>query len=252
MNITFRKAEKRRAKLRLALISPSGHGKTFSALRIAKGMGGKVALIDTESGRGDLYGSKFDYDIVTMSAPYLPEKYIEAMKSAEDAGYDTIIIDSLSHAWAGQGGLLDQQGKEADTGVNSFAAWRKITPKHNALVDAIIASKMHVIATMRAKVDYVLETNEKGKQVPKKVGLAPIQREGLEYEFTCVLDLFDNHTCKASKDNTDLFHDDIFMPSEETGQKLMLWLNDTTFKEEPKVETDHARKMREAKESVKV
>ena len=152
MEISFRKATRKSAKLRLALIAPSGHGKTYGSLLIAKGLGGKTAMIDTESGRGELYAKEFDYDVVTMSAPYLPEKYIAAIEAAEVAGYDNLIIDSLSHAWAGSGGLLDQQGHIADSGKgNSFTAWRTITPKHNALIDKIIGSKCHIIATMRAK-----------------------------------------------------------------------------------------------------
>lgn len=257
MQISFRKAEKKRSKLRLALIAPSGFGKTYSALRIATGLGGKIAMIDTEAGRGDLYGSKFSYDIVTMSAPFMPEKYIAAIKSAEEAGYDTVIIDSLSHAWAGDGGLLDQHGKIADTGKNSFAAWRTITPKHNQLIDAIVGSQCHIIATIRAKQDFVPTQDENGKTVIKKMGLAPVQRDGLEYEFTCVLDLYDNHTSKASKDNTDTMKDSIFVPSEETGKQLKTWLDEETpaveenNTEEVKKETAHAKKMREAAELAK-
>lgn len=226
IQVQFRKAERRKAKLRLALIAPSGYGKTFSALRIAQGIGGKVAMIDTENGSGDLYADRFGYDIITMSPPYLAEKYIAAIKAAEAAGYDVLIIDSLSHAWSGEGGLLDRQGKIADSGkANSFTAWRTITPLHNQLVETILASKLHVIATMRAKTEYVVEQNDRGQSVPKKVGLAPIQRDGMEYEFTLVMDVDKNHFGTPSKDRTSLFDGQFVRMDEEVGKKLVEWLD---------------------------
>lgn len=219
MPIEFRKAERSQAKLRLALIAPSGYGKTYSALRVAKGLGGKVAMLDTENGSGDLYAKDFEYDILPMNAPFEPVKYVQAIKAAEKAGYDTIIIDSLSHAWAGTGGLLDKHGSIADKGGNSFAAWRKVTPDHNGLVDAILQSKIHVIATMRSKVDYSMEG---GKVV--KLGLAPVQREGMEYEFTVCFDLDKKHKGEASKDRTGIFDNRVVPMTEEVGKQLKEWL----------------------------
>ena len=231
MQITFRKAERKKAKLRLALVAPSGHGKTYSSLLIAKGLGGKVAMIDTENGSGDLYEKEmkekynFEYDIVTMNAPYMPEKYIAAIKAAEDAGYDTLIIDSLSHAWSGEGGLLDQQGKIADSGKgNSYTAWRTITPKHNQLVETILSSKLHIITTLRAKTEYIIE-EENGRKTPKKVGLAPVQRDGLEYEFTVVMDVDKNHVASTSKDRTGLFDGQFVKLDEKVGEQLKEWLD---------------------------
>jgi hypothetical protein len=224
----IRKAERKKAKLRLGIAAPSGAGKTYSALLLAFGLGGKVGLIDTEHGSGDLYANLGDYDIIPIEAPYTVAKYLEAVKAFEDAGYTTVIIDSLSHAWAGDGGLLDKQGKIADRGVNSFAAWRSITPEHNQLVDAMLQSPCHIIATMRAKQDYVLEINDKGKQQPKKVGLAPVQREGMEYEFTVMLDVDMNHIASASKDRTQLFDGRFFKIDQETGKELLSWLESGT------------------------
>lgn len=220
----IRKAERRKAKLRLGIAAPSGAGKTYSALLMAFGLGGKIGLIDTEHGSGDLYADLGDYDIIPIEAPYSVIKYTQAIKEFEKAGYSTIIIDSLSHAWSGDGGLLDKQGKMADRGTNSFAAWRTITPEHNSLVDAMLSSPCHIIATMRAKQEYVLETNDKGKQQPKKVGLAPVQREGMEYEFTVMLDVDMNHIASASKDRTSLFDGQYFKISQETGKTLLAWL----------------------------
>lgn len=231
MPIQFQKASRKKAKLRLALIAPSGNGKTYSALEIASGLGGKVAMIDTENGSGDLYADKFEYDTVQMNAPYLAEKYVRAIKAAEEAGYDVLIIDSLSHAWAGEGGLLDQQGKIADSGRgNGYTAWRTITPKHNQLVETILSSKMHIIVTIRSKVDYILEDGPDGKKIPKKVGMAPIQREGIEYEFTVVFDIDKNHVGSASKDRTGLFDGQFPKMDKEIGKQLLTWLNEESPK----------------------
>lgn len=220
----IRKATRRKAKLRLGIAAPSGAGKTYGALLLAFGLGGKIGLIDTENGSGDLYAHLGEYDIISLQAPYEVAKYRKALKAFEEAGYTTVIIDSLSHAWAGEGGLLDKQGKIADRGGNSYTAWRQVTPDHNALVDAILQSPCHVIATMRSKTEYVLETNDKGKQTPKKVGMAPIQRDGMEYEFTVMLDVDINHNASASKDRTELFDGKFFKLSPETGKTLLNWL----------------------------
>lgn len=220
----IRKAERKKAKLRLGIAAPSGAGKTYSALLLAFGLGGKIGLIDTEHGSGDLYAHLGDYDIISIEAPYTVNKYTQAIKAFEQAGYNTVIIDSLSHAWSGDGGLLDKQGKMADRGTNSFAAWRTITPEHNALVEAMLSSPCHVIATMRAKQEYVLETNAKGKQEPKKVGMAPVQREGMEYEFTVMLDVDMQHVASASKDRTSLFDGQYMKITPDTGKMLLAWL----------------------------
>ena len=222
----FRKAERRKAKLRLGITGVAGSGKTYGALLVAFGLGGKIAMIDTENGSGDLYSALGDYDICSLSAPFTVQKYIEAIKTAENAGYDIIIIDSLSHAWAGEGGLLDMQGKIADSGrKNSFAAWREVTPLHNKLIDTMLASKCHIIATMRSKTDYVQVENEKGRMEIRKVGLAPVQRDGMEYEFGVVFDLGINHIVNVSKDRTSLFDGEVFKLSQETGQALKKWLD---------------------------
>lgn len=220
----IRKAERKKAKLRLGLAGPSGSGKTMGALKLAFGLGGKTGLIDTEHGSGDLYAHLGDYDVITLEAPFTVAKYLEAIRAFEAAGYGTIIIDSLSHAWSGDGGLLDKQGKIADKIGNSYTAWRTVTPEHNALVDAMLQSDAHIIATMRAKTEYVLETNDKGKQAPKKIGMAPVQRDGMEYEFTVFLDIAIDHTATASKDRTSLFDGEYFKISDKTGKKLLAWL----------------------------
>jgi len=220
----IRKAVRQKAKLRLGIAAPSGAGKTYSSLLLAMGLGGKIGLIDTESGSGDLYAHLGDYDIIPITAPYTAAKYREAIKAFEQAGYSVIIVDSLSHAWAGEGGLLDKQGKIADGGGNGFAAWRKVTPDHNALVEAMLQSPCHIIATMRSKQEYVLEKDDKGKMAPKKVGMAPVQREGMEYEFTVCFDMDVEHNAHATKDRTSLFDGLYFKITQDTGKKLLAWL----------------------------
>jgi hypothetical protein len=225
---TFRKAERKKARLRLGICGPSGAGKTKSALLIADGLGGKVALIDTENGSGDLYADEHQYDVAPLAPPYTPERYVALLHTAEKAGYDVVVLDSITHAWAGQGGLLDEHDKvaKASRSGNSYMAWREITPKHNAFIEAMLSSPCHVIATMRSKVDYILEDSGNGKQRPRKVGMAPIQREGMDYEFTTVFDLsVPDHLATVSKDRTSLFDGKPpFKPDAGTGQQLVDWL----------------------------
>lgn len=232
----FKRAERKKAKLRLALCAPSGAGKTYSALKIAQGLGGKIAMIDTEHGSGELYADMCEYDVLQLDPPYTPQKYIEGIKAAENAGYDIVIVDSLSHAWAGEGGLLEEVDKKAKASRsgNSYTAWRDVTPLHNQLVNAMLTSSCHIIATMRSKVAYEMQTNNNGKMSPVKIGLAPVQREGMDYEFTVVLDIsVEGHYATASKDRTSLFDGQTFIPSHETGEQLMQWLN--TGAEPPKM-----------------
>jgi len=224
MAAIFTKANRKRAKLRLGISGPSGSGKTFSSLLIARGLGEKIAMIDTEHRSGELYDDITNYDVCTIEAPFTPDKYTEAIKAAESAGYGTIIIDSLSHAWAGEGGLLDLQGKIVDSGKgNSYTAWRFVTPKHNALVEAMLQSKCHIIATMRSKMAYALQQNGNKSEVVK-VGMEPIQRDGTEYEFTICFNIAIDHTASASKDRTRLFDGQFFKITPETGTKLKTWL----------------------------
>lgn len=222
----FKRAERKKAKLRLAMCAPSGAGKTYSSLLLAQGLGGPIAMIDTERGSGELYSNLCEYDVCQIAPPYTPQKYVDAIKAAEKAGYNVVIIDSLTHAWAGQGGLLEDVDKRKSKPGNDFAAWREVTPQHNALVDAMLQSTCHIIATMRTKTAYDMVKDERsGKVKPVKIGLSPVQRDGMEYEFTVVLDIeLDRHFATASKDRTSLFDSQVFVPSVETGELLREWL----------------------------
>lgn len=231
----IRKAQRKVTKARVGITGPSGSGKTLSALLMGFGMTGdwdKVGLIDTENKSADLYAETMkagvhipEFPKIDLEPPYTTEKYIEAIKAFEDYGVGVIIIDSLSHAWAGEGGLLEQKDQVAKgAGKNSYTAWAEMTPKQNKMVEAILKAKCHVITTMRSKTEYVLEANDKGKQVPRKVGMAPVQRDGLEYEFTMVVDLTADHIATVSKDRTGIFDGQYFTPSVDTGKTLLEWL----------------------------
>lgn len=197
----FTPAKRDQLKLRMALCGPSGSGKSYSALRFAFALGAKVAAIDTEHRALSKYqglnpdGVQWNFDVLEL-AHYAPTNYTAAIKEAGRLGYDVIIVDSLSHAWEGAGGALDQIDKK---GGNKFTAWKDVTPQHRGMVDAILGAPLHVIATMRTKTEYVLETNEKGKTVPVKIGTQPVQRVGMEYEFDVVADMDLSHVLTVSK-----------------------------------------------------
>ena len=228
-------AERKSAKLRMALTGPSGSGKTFSALLLARGLVNsweKILLIDTENGSGHLYAALGPYHVLGLAAPFSPERYIEAIQTAVKAGFEVIIIDSLTPEWTGDGGILDVQGKLADTKYrgNSWSAWREVTPKHNALIETIQQSPVHMIATLRVKVEY-LQSDENGKKKIQKIGTAPVQREGLEHEFDLVFDLNAEHWAYSSKDRTSLFDSQSLRLSEEVGISLRNWLSPQLQKE---------------------
>ena len=228
------------AKLRLAISGPSGSGKTYSALHVAKGLVSswdKICIIDTENGSAHMYAAFGPYRVLALSAPYTPERYIEALHIAIAAGFEVVILDGISQEWSGEGGILDLQGKLADTKYrgNSWSAWREVTPRHNALVEAIQQSSAHVIATLRVKTEY-LQTEEFGKKQIKKVGLAPIQRENVEYEFDLVFDLSAEHLAYASKDRTGLFDGRSLKLTSEVGHTLRHWLSPVPAVSAPPVE----------------
>lgn len=229
--MAFIKAERKRGRARIGLVGPAGAGKTHSALLLAGGLadGGKIAIIDTEHHSAELEAGKPgipEYDVMTLDPPFDTVRFSTAIAEAEQEGYSVLIIDSLTAPWSGKGGLLEQHQMLCERGTNSFAAWSKITPKQEALVNSILSSGMHIISTMRAKTEYVLETNEKGKSSPRKVGLAPQQRDNLEFEFTVVFEIDQKtNTAVCSKDRTSLFQG--MSPTRlnrETGEQIRKWL----------------------------
>lgn len=236
--VDFETVTRQKSKLRMGLVGTSGSGKTLSSLYIAYGITNdwnKIALIDTEHERGRFYANRSDLPTPTgaflyqsLSAPYSPDKYIDYVISAAKAvGPDgVIIVDSLSHAWDNEGGVLDIKNEIARTKTNNngFSAWDEAGKIQNRLINSILSVNAHTIVTMRAKMAYAMEQNEKGKTVPVKIGLAPVQRENAEYEFDVVMNISRDHTACTSKDTT--FLDNfcgIIIP--EIGKQLHEWLD---------------------------
>jgi hypothetical protein len=209
--------------MKMGIQGPSGSGKTYSALLLAYGLvkdWDKVAVIDSENHSADLYAHLGDYAVVSIGPPFSPAKYIEAISLCEAAGMEVVIIDSISHEWDSAGGILDQHSAMMG---NSFTNWAKVTPLHNGFVNKILQSPAHIIATIRSKQDYIL-SERNGKMVPEKVGLKGVTREGMDYEFTIVLDLDLKHNATASKDRTGLFMDKPqTIITEQTGELIKTW-----------------------------
>ncbi len=218
--------------LRLGLDGPSGSGKTYTALKLATELGyERIGIIDTENKSARRYAKTFAKRFHALELDHFaPRDYIEAIKAAEAAGIEVLIIDSLSHAWMGRGGVLemvDQSARRQARGnaPNSFSGWREVTPEHNRLVDALIHCPMHLIVTMRVKTEYVVEQDGRGKAAPRKVGLAPVQREGLEYEFDVMGDLSPDHDLVITKSRCPAIADQVISkPGAELAKTLRAWL----------------------------
>lgn len=220
----LRKATRKKAKLKIGLSWPSGSGKTMSSLKLARGLAtswDKVAIIDTENWSGELYSHIGEYNAITLTE-FKPSDYINAIKLAEDAWMEVIIIDSITHEWKY---LLDQVDKitQASASKNSYTAWAKITPHHDNFVQTILQAKCHIITTVRSKQDYDMSKNDYGKTVVTKVGMKTETRDWFEYELTVSLDIDIKHNATASKDRTWLFDWEVFTISEDTGKKLLEW-----------------------------
>lgn len=217
------KATRKKVKLRLGLSAVSGGGKTMSALLLANGLVGnwdKIAVIDTENNSASLYSHLGDFNTIELTAPYTPERYIQAIKACEDAGMECIIIDSITHEWDGKGGILEIHSSM--TG-NSFTNWATLTPRHQKFIDAILQSKCHVITTVRRKTEYEM-IKDGTKTKVEKAGLKEVTREGFEYELTVNFNIDEKHNCTASKDRTGLFMDKPFFTiTPETGKLIRDW-----------------------------
>lgn len=228
-----KKAVREKIYVKMALMAPSGGGKTYGSLRVATGMAeeikketgkdAKILLANTEAKRGYYYANEFNYDIVDIEPPHNPEKYVELIDFAVQEGYDILIIDSSSHEWEGKGGCLELHQQAGGT----YQAWSKVTPRHNKFIQAIADSPIHIIATMRGKDQYEMTKDEKGRATVQKLGIGGKQRDGFEYEFTCTF-LIDQATNTATiqKDNTHIFNKEgLTILSEEHGHKIIQWAN---------------------------
>lgn len=244
MTFQIRRAERKQARLRLGLCGPSGSGKTYSALKLAAGLvagtDGKIVVIDTERRSASLYADITEYDVLDLAPPYSPERYREAIAQACDyvGRNGVVIIDQISHAWAGEGGLLEYVDALKTTARNGLSPWAHATPEQNRLVDSMLRAPCHIIATMRSKVEWVLEVVE-GKNgtkstKPRKVGMAPVQRDGIEYEFTTMLDIdAESHAAVSTKDRSRIFANRIVKLDETIGRELRAWLESGAPDDEP-------------------
>lgn len=228
MAVQFTKATKRKAKARIAITGPAGSGKTYTALRVASAMCTKLAVIDTEHGSASKYASDFTFDVLELNE-FHPNNYVEAIKAAADAGYDGLVIDSASHEWSGKGGcleLVDMYAKRRSG--NTYAAWADVTPLHTGFIEAIHSAPMHVFANFRSKMDYLQSEDPKtGKKVIQKVGMAPITRDGAEYEFDIVGDLDLEHNMVITKSRCKALADKMIpFPGEQFAKAVSEWLTD--------------------------
>ncbi len=220
MTIIFKTATKQQAKARLLCAGASGSGKTTAALTLAAAIGKRIAVIDTEAGSASLYADRFAFDVLELAPPYEPERFIEAIAAAEEAGYDVIVLDSITHEWSGPGGCLDIKIKMGDR----FQDWAKVTPRHDRFIQAMMRSKSHIIATVRSKQGYSMD--ERGKV--QKTGMDPQQRDGIDFEFTVCWNINAQHMAEAQKDRTRLFDGKPELITKETGKRLADWLNSGT------------------------
>lgn len=225
----FQKATKKQARLRMTIVGPSGSGKTYSALSIASAMGGRIAVIDTEHGSASKYAGIFQFDVLELTT-FAPANYVAAISDAVAEGYDIIVIDSLSHAWMGKGGALEMVDKaaKASRSGNSYVAWGEVTPEHNKLIEAIVSARAHVFFTMRVKQDYAQERNERtGKTEIRRVGLAPVQRDGMEYEADVLGEMNLNNVMTITKSRCpELMGKAFDKPGAELAATLKAWLSD--------------------------
>jgi len=256
----MKKARRVQAKIKLAIAGISGSGKTMSALLMAYGMvkeshpgisdseaWEKICLIDTENGSGSLYSKAKvkgttttigEYYTIDIEPPFTVDKYIESIKTAEENGIEVLIIDSVSHAWAGEGGALDKQAAIAANSPsgNSYTAWRQPKKDQSQLMNTILQCKMHVISCIRAKTEYVQDKDDKGKTRVRKVGLGLITQGETDYEYTTVFMLNQEHIASSTKDRTGRFDGQYFVITPDTGREVIRWLDDAPPAEEPKPE----------------
>lgn len=217
------------SKAKVAFIGPAGAGKTYTALVTAGQLGSKILVIDTENKTSTKYTRQMPFHFDVMSLPdYSIKTYIDALEFAEGQGYDVVIVDSLSHAWAGKGGALEQaEAAKAKYSGNKFAGWSDVTPLQNRLIDTILNYPSHLIATMRMKIEYALITDDNGKQKPQKLGLGVVQRDSFEYEFDIIAQMDVEHNLIVTK--TRCFELDGYIrnkPGVEFGQTIAAWVND--------------------------
>lgn len=245
MAFVVTKASRTKGKLRIGLFGVAGSGKTFSALRLAYGLckdWGKIGYIDTEHGSAALYaGATKDgftvgqFNHGDLKPDYTPEAYVDAIKVMESFGCEVIIVDSISHEWNGKGGLLEIVDKIGATKYrgNGLAAWKDATPRHQRFIDAMLMSTAHVITCGRSKMEYAQGENASGKKTVEKLGMAPVTRDGFDYEMTVTFDISQNHHAVSTKDRTSLFDGkDPMVLTEKHGEQIHEWYESGTAQAE--------------------
>lgn len=265
MALSFKKAVRKRVRLKIGMSAPAGGGKTLSSLILAYGLlkgehpdwsdeqiWGAICIMDSENASAELYtgydvvksGVRIgEFNVIPMEAPFTADTYISGINLAKENGIEVCIIDSLTPLWNGVGGMLEKQGNISKRSGNSYTAWREITPEFNRFVDTMLQTDMHIIATMRSKTDYVQEKDDKGHTTIKKVGLAPVMRDGMEYEFSIFLDIDTDHMADVSKDRTGVvekyadLHSKYFTVTPELGKSIADWLSGgATVEKKPEME----------------
>lgn len=223
----FIPAEKSQLKARILISGAAGSGKTMAALELASALGSRVAVIDTENGSAALYSDKYKFEMLNLQPPYPPEDFVQAIKVAENSGFDVIVVDGITPEWSGSGGCLDLHTKLG----GRFQDWAKITPRHRGFIQKILECSTHIICTCRSKQGYAMD--EQSKKVTK-LGMAPEQRDGLDYEMTLVFNIINQtHLAEATKDRTGLFDGKQFLISKNTGLEILEWLNSGTPAKSP-------------------
>lgn len=256
--MSFKKASRKNVKAKLLMTGPAGSGKTYSALLMARGLigpGGRIGLIDTERQSAEIYSDLTEFFVSPLTPPFTPERYQKNLQDAMSEGFDAIIIDSLSHAWVGAGGILDihENATKSSDSKNSWQQWNKTSKLNNTLLDSVLAVPVHVIATLRSKTEWVLEQNNKGKMVPVKVGMKPVQREGIDHEFQAEFVLSHNHRARLGKNRIRPFldaqdDDGEILITEHLGEEFAKWLAEGG---DPDAESDAERAWRMGAEACK-
>lgn len=245
MALSFQKAKREQVRIKINIAGPAGSGKTMSSLLLGYGLiraehpdwseekiWDSICVCDSECGSASLYvGAQVgpttigSYNVINLAPPFTAQSYMDAIHMAEEHNMSVIIVDSLSHVWQGEGGLLDEQGKIAARTGNSYTSWRTISPQYTKLVDTILQSSSHVITCVRAKMEYQQVKNDQGKTQVKALGMGLQLREGYEYEVSVNFMLDNDHVANATKDRTGLFDGKYFTIDANTGATLYRWLS---------------------------
>jgi len=226
MTVEFLPATRAAAKARIAIAGPSGSGKTYTALALATALG-TTAVVDTERGSASKYAGINGWEFSTIAPQsFAPASLVEALAAASSAGFQVVVVDSLSHYWMGVDGMLEQVDRRAKGG-NNFSGWKEAGPDERRMIDALVAYPGHVIVTLRVKTEYVIEQNDRGKSVPRKVGLKPVQRDGIEYEFDVVGEMDLDNTLTVTKSRIPTLSGAVVpKPGSELAETVRDWLAD--------------------------